>query len=394
MSEWIDIQKDEAHVKREREKARELRASAWWKAQCAPGICHYCGKFVGAENLTMDHIVPVARGGTSTKGNVVPVCHACNASKSCLTRAEQILDTLPSSEESAPSAEPERERPILITAEPHGFCTGVARAISIARKSLQEAAGEPVYCLHEIVHNQQVVSDLAAAGMKFVQSIEEVPAGAHLLFSAHGVSPAVRAAAAARQARVIDATCPFVEKVHRAVRDYAAQGMTIVCIGHAGHDEVVGIAGEAPEAVQIVETSEAAARLVFPADQPVAVVTQTTFSVTQAESVLAVLQKRRADLVMPKGCDVCYATRDRQQAVRAIAKTCGFVIVLGSPNSSNSRRLVETAQEAGATALLISTLDELKSIDLSGHPMIGITSGASTPESLMNAAIDWIRLAS
>jgi 4-hydroxy-3-methylbut-2-enyl diphosphate reductase len=279
----------------------------------------------------------------------------------------------------------------LVVVSPHGFCSGVARAVATAEAVLARFRGEPVYCLNEIVHNKQVVARLAGLGMAFVDSVEAVPEGALLLFSAHGVAPAVMRRAAARRLRVIDATCPFVTKVHAEVRRFAAQGACVVCIGHRRHEEVVGVAGEAPGQVRIVESAEEAAALEVPAGVPVAVVTQTTLGEAQVEPVMAVLRRRFPDLRLPAATDVCYATRNRQQAVRALAGVCARVLVLGSANSSNSQRLVETARAAGAEAALVSELAQLDGLALAGETSVGLTSGASTPESFLEAAVGILR---
>jgi 4-hydroxy-3-methylbut-2-enyl diphosphate reductase len=382
MGEWIDIQKDGRHVARERAKARELRKSAWWRQHLQRGVCHYCGKQVGAAALTLDHVVPVARGGTSTKGNVVPACAACNAEKSHRTPAERILEELEN------AGRPSKR---LVVVNPHGFCSGVARAVETAEALLAAVRGEPVYCLNEIVHNRQVVERLAGLGMVFVDSVEAAPEGAFLLFSAHGVAPSVTRRAAARRLRVVDATCPFVMKVHAEVRRFATQGAYVVCIGHRRHEEVVGVAGEAPEHVRIVESAEEAEALEVPADAQVAVVTQTTLGGAQVESVMAVLRRRFPGLWLPAATDVCYATRNRQRAVRMLAEACPRVLVLGSANSSNSLRLVETARAAGAEAELVSGLAQIDRLALAGAAVVGVASGASTPESFLDAAIEALR---
>jgi len=274
---------------------------------------------------------------------------------------------------------------------PHGFCSGVARAVQTAEAVLARFRGETVYCLNEIVHNKQVVSRLTSLGMVFVSAVDEVPVGSLLLFSAHGVAPSVRRQAEARGLRVIDATCPFVAKVHAEVRRFAAQGATVVCIGHRSHEEVVGVAGEAPEHVRVVESVQEAEALALPAHVPVAVVTQTTLGEAQVNSVLAALRQRFPVLQMPASTDVCYATRNRQQAVRRLAQHCGRVLVLGSANSSNSQRLAETARAAGAEAVLVSELEQLETVARSLFPTVGITSGASTPESFLSEVIRALR---
>ncbi|MBP5321326.1 MAG: 4-hydroxy-3-methylbut-2-enyl diphosphate reductase [Kiritimatiellae bacterium] len=272
----------------------------------------------------------------------------------------------------------------LVVVKPHGFCSGVVRAVETARMVLVRHRGERIYCLHEIVHNEHVVDELSRAGMVFVKRVDEVPEGAILLFSAHGVAPEVRRAAEARRLRVVDATCPFVAKVHASVRRFASQGIPVICIGHRNHDEVVGVAGEAPDAVQIVEREADAETVAVPANGKVAVVTQTTLGAEQVDRVVAVLRRRFPDLDVPEGTDVCYATRNRQRAVLELARRCGRVLVLGSANSSNSQRLVETARTAGTEAHLIRVCGDLATLDWSGCETVGITSGASTPEPFLS----------
>jgi|GEM_PF-152474 len=400
MSDWIDISSDPAQIRRERERARDLKKSLWWQQQCQLGVCHYCHEKVDADALTMDHIVPVSRGGTSTKGNVVPCCKDCNSKKAYLTSAEQILNSLEADnpelfsrdeedledpdvlEEDTPSEK------ALFIAYPHGFCSGVARAINMAEKALQQNPEKDIiYCLNEIVHNQHVVFRLSSQGMIFVKCVEDVPAGSSLLFSAHGVSPVVRQQAEARHLRVIDAICPFVSKVHEEVRRFASTGINIVCIGHRKHEEVVGVVGEAPDRVHVVESAEEVLSLDLPADQPIAVVTQTTLGESQVEKVMSALRARYAQLVCPPHADICYATRDRQHAVEDLAHRCECMIVLGSTNSSNSQRLVETAQASGAHAKLISDISELNHYDWSAYSTLGITSGASTPEHFLDETV-------
>jgi 4-hydroxy-3-methylbut-2-enyl diphosphate reductase len=279
----------------------------------------------------------------------------------------------------------------LTVVSPHGFCSGVARAVETAEAALAKFSGETVYCLNEIVHNRQVVERLTARGMAFVRSVEQVPSGGRLLFSAHGVSPAVRRQAEARGLRVIDATCPFVTKVHAEVRRFAAQGAAVVCIGHRSHEEVIGVAGEAPDAVRVVENADEAALVSIPAEAAVAVVTQTTLGAAQVDAVLAALRTRFPDLRMPASTDVCYATRNRQQAVAALATRCNRVLVLGSTNSSNSQRLAETARAAGTEAVLVSELGQLAAFSWTEAASVGITSGASTPESFLESVVDELR---
>lgn len=279
----------------------------------------------------------------------------------------------------------------LIVVQPHGFCSGVARAVETAEAVLARFSGETVYCLNEIVHNRHVVSRLTSLGLVFVHAVGDVPEGSLLLFSAHGVAPSVRRQAEARRLRVIDATCPFVAKVHAEVRRFAAQGATVVCIGHRSHEEVIGVAGEAPEHVKVVESVLEAEALSLSAQAPVAVVTQTTLGEEQVGSVLAVLRRRFPLLQMPASTDICYATRNRQQAVRALAQRCRRVLVLGSSNSSNSQRLAEAARAAGAEAVLVSELEQLEQVGWNSVGAVGLTSGASTPESFLDDAVHALR---
>ncbi len=275
----------------------------------------------------------------------------------------------------------------LIVVRPHGFCSGVARAVETAETVLTRYRGETVYCLNEIVHNKQVVSRLVSLGMVFVSDAAAVPEGALLLFSAHGVSPAVARQAADRGLRVIDATCPFVTKVHAEVRRFVSLDADVICIGHRRHEEVAGVAGEAPDHVRIVENAQEAEALAIPRGRVVAVVTQTTLGAAQVDAVMAVLLRRFPGLMLPSSTDVCYATRNRQQAVSALARACQRVLVLGSANSSNSQRLVETARAAGAEAALISETSHLAALDWSAVETVGLTSGASTPEPFLEEIV-------
>ena len=268
----------------------------------------------------------------------------------------------------------------IIVAHPHGFCSGVARAVATAEAALARYRG-PIYGLHEIVHNTQVTGGLAARGLRFVESLADIPPGAVVLLSAHGVSPAVRAEACARQLQVIDATCPFVAKVHQEVLRFVKDGCTVICIGHRTHAEITGIVGEAPEHIRVVENEEEA-RHVQPADPDhVAVVSQTTLSPATADAVREVLRQRFPRMSQPARGDVCYATRNRQQAVRTLATRVELVLVLGSTGSSNTRRLVETVQSAGSRAHLVGTRADLAAIAFEAVEVLGVTSGASTPES-------------
>lgn len=274
---------------------------------------------------------------------------------------------------------------------PHGFCSGVARAIRIAEETLLRYPNTPLYCLHEIVHNQHVVNRLTLAGMTFVQTLAEVPMGACVLFSAHGVAPTVRVEAHQRQLLVVDATCPFVDKVHREVLQFAQAKTPVVCIGHKGHDEVVGVVGEAPDYAYVVESEADIVALPIPRGSPLAVVSQTTISATMYDSLMVTLLQRYPNLQVPRKTDICYATRDRQTAVTEAAPYADHMLILGSSNSSNSKRLVETARVAGCHATLIGTCADLDDLDLSTCQRLAITSGASTPERFLDEVLDVIQ---
>ena len=275
--------------------------------------------------------------------------------------------------------------------EPHGFCSGVKAALEKALHALASSGPEGVCCLHELVHNESVVADLRAKGLRFVADLAEVPSGSTVLFSAHGVGPAVRRAAAARGLRVVDATCPVVARVHRQVRAYAARGLPVVVVGHAEHVEVRGVVGEARDAgaeVAVAKDAADVAALPFPADAAIGAVCQTTLSGETVRAVLAALAARYPRLETTPAADACTATRDRQEAVRAfVAGGGGGVLVLGSASSSNTRRLAETAVAAGARAWRAADARELAAIDFSGTEVLGVTSGASTPEDFFRAAL-------
>lgn len=274
----------------------------------------------------------------------------------------------------------------IIIACPHGFCAGVDRAIRMMELAL-EKYGAPLYCLNEIVHNQIVVSGFAAKGVVFVRSLSEIPEGGTVLFSAHGVSPAVRKQAEEGRLRVIDATCPFVEKIHREVRRWSAVGRKIFLVGHRKHEEIAGIAGEAPDNVVVVESAEEAENIALDSPGGFAVATQTTLSIDQAERVISVLDSKYAGIERPSRGDICYATLNRQTAVRALAGKVDIILVIGARNSSNTNRLVEVAVAEGIRAELIDTLDVLDGIDFSGIDIIGVTAGASTPEEFTEAVV-------
>jgi 4-hydroxy-3-methylbut-2-en-1-yl diphosphate reductase len=275
----------------------------------------------------------------------------------------------------------------VVLAAPRSFCAGVERAIEVVERSL-ERFGAPVYVRRQIVHNTQVVRELTERGAVFVQEADEAPRGAVLVLAAHGVSPAVRRQASDRDQTVIDATCPLVSKVHAEVRRFAQRGETVFLVGHRDHEEVEGTVGEAPDTVIVVEDVEQA-RLVQPRDsQRVAYVTQTTLSRQDAERVVGVLGERFGALSAPSSEDICFATTNRQRAVQAIADEVDLVLVVGSANSSNSRRLVEVAEQAGTPARLIDETAELDLTELAGLHRLGLTAGASAPPELVSQLID------
>lgn len=278
----------------------------------------------------------------------------------------------------------------LILASPHGFCAGVERAVEMAEFLLHRYP-KPIYCLKQIVHNTQVTEALARKGMVFVQNIHDIPSGATVLFSAHGISPATRDAARRLSLNAIDATCPFVTKVHNEVRRYASLGYSVLLIGDRGHDEIIGVASEAPESVTVIEDEGEAGTVAVPDPGRVAVMTQTTLNVEDVAHVLAVLRRRFPALKTPPEMDICYATRNRQQAVRQLARQVESFIVLGAENSSNSSRLVEVARAAGCAAHLVSTTARLADIDVDAVNTLGLTAGASTPESFVDEAIAYLK---
>jgi 4-hydroxy-3-methylbut-2-enyl diphosphate reductase len=276
------------------------------------------------------------------------------------------------------------ERTVLL-AGPRSFCAGVERAIEIVERAL-EMRGSPVYVRKQIVHNTRVVSDLEQRGAVFVDELDEVPDGATVVFSAHGVSPAVRSAAASRGLSVIDATCPLVSKVHAEARRFAREGYTVALIGHEGHEEVEGTLGEAPESTVLVQAPSDVAAL-EPGPRGVAYLMQTTLAVDEATSVASALRKRFPDVKAPGSDDICYATTNRQAAVRSVAAQADLVLVAGSKNSSNSVRLVETAERAGTPAYLIDGASDIELSWLSGVSVIGLTAGASAPPAVVSEII-------
>jgi len=278
----------------------------------------------------------------------------------------------------------------VLLADPRGFCAGVERAVATVELALQ-LYGPPVYVRKQIVHNRHVVSDLESRGAIFVQDLDEVPEGARLVFSAHGVAPAVREAARDRGLRTIDATCPLVTKVHSEARRFAGEGYSIVLIGHRGHEEVEGTSGEAPDHITLLESPDEVDALELPADARVAWLSQTTLSVDETEQTVARLRHRLPELIDPPSGDICYATQNRQQVVKLIAPDCDVLIVVGSGNSSNSVRLAEVGLEAGArSAHRVDDAAELCTEWFAGAEVVGVTSGASVPDVLVSEVLDWL----
>jgi 4-hydroxy-3-methylbut-2-en-1-yl diphosphate reductase len=276
----------------------------------------------------------------------------------------------------------------VLLAAPRGYCAGVERAVETVERAL-ELYGPPVYVRRQIVHNAHVVRELEERGAVFVESETEVPAEATLVLSAHGVAPSVYEEAATRRLNTIDATCPLVTKVHAEARRYAAEGCSIVLIGHAGHDEVEGTLGEAPDAIRVVATAAEAEALEVPDPSRVAYVTQTTLSVDDTAEIVAVLKRRFPSLRGPHTEDICYATTNRQNAVKELAEEVDVLLVIGSPNSSNSNRLVEVALAAGVAAHLIDDESGIEERWLDGVETVGVTSGASAPERLVRRVCEW-----
>jgi 4-hydroxy-3-methylbut-2-enyl diphosphate reductase len=275
----------------------------------------------------------------------------------------------------------------VILAQPRGFCAGVVRAIEIVERALAKY-GEPVYVRHEIVHNRHVVDSLAAKGARFVEELSEVPDGARTIFSAHGVSQAIIGEARSRGLPVLDATCPLVTKVHLQGKRYVAHGRTLILVGHAGHPEVEGTMGQVGGPVFLVSKEEDVAGLDLPRDTPVAYITQTTLSVDDTRSIIAALKQRFSDIVGPETSDICYATQNRQTAVRALSEVADVILVVGAKNSSNSNRLQEIGREQGVPSYLIADGGELDPAWVRGAKIVGITAGASAPEELVRGVVE------
>lgn len=278
----------------------------------------------------------------------------------------------------------------VLLASPRGFCAGVNMAIDALELAIQSLPG-PIYVYHEIVHNKYVVSRFRQQGVVFVDDLTEVPPGATLLFSAHGVSPEIRHIASERKLRAIDATCPLVTKVHLEAIKYASQGYTILLIGHEGHDEVIGTMGEAPEAILLVETPEDVDRLSVTDESKVAYLTQTTLSVDDANRIIRRLRERFPQIAAPPKEDICYATQNRQEAVAVLSAEADLTLVLGSQNSSNSQRLAELARERGVTAHLIDGVEDIEPAWFAGVETVLVTAGASAPEVVVEAVLDYLR---
>jgi 4-hydroxy-3-methylbut-2-en-1-yl diphosphate reductase len=278
----------------------------------------------------------------------------------------------------------------VLLANPRGFCAGVDRAIEIVERAL-ELHGAPIYVRHEVVHNKFVVQDLRKKGAVFVEDLSEIPTGATVVFSAHGVSQGVRRDAEARGLKVFDATCPLVTKVHVEVAKMREHGREIVMIGHRGHPEVEGTMGQSAGGMHLVERPEDVAKLEVKDGKNLAFVTQTTLSVDDAQQTINALKARFPGIMGPKKDDICYATQNRQDAVKSLAKQCDVVIVVGSPNSSNSNRLREVAQQQGVAAYMVDNASELKLEWVAGKQNIGVTAGASAPEVLVQEVIDKLK---
>ncbi|HWT94932.1 MAG TPA: 4-hydroxy-3-methylbut-2-enyl diphosphate reductase [Solirubrobacteraceae bacterium] len=279
----------------------------------------------------------------------------------------------------------------LLLARPRGYCAGVDRAVQTVERAL-ELHGAPVYVRKEIVHNKHVVATLRDRGAVFVDELDDsIPEGAITVFSAHGVSPAVHADAERRQLQTIDATCPLVTKVHREALKFAAEGYTIVLIGHSGHEEVEGTMGEAPDHIVLVETEEDVDRLEIADQDKIAYISQTTLSVNETRAIIARLRERFPNITGPRTDDICYATTNRQAAVKQMAQQCDLILVIGSQNSSNSLRLVDVARDEGVDSYLIDNAGQVQDEWVEGKRVVGISSGASAPEELVEALVQYFR---
>ena len=280
------------------------------------------------------------------------------------------------------------EKTILLL-KPRGFCAGVVRAIDIVRIAL-ETFGPPVYVRKEIVHNRYVVEELQRKGAIFVDNVEEIPVGERVIYSAHGVAPSVREASRLRQLRVIDATCPLVTKVHVEARRFASQGYSLVLIGHSNHDEIIGTLGEAPQVTQVVNSPEQVEQLTITGEKHVAYLTQTTLSLDEARDTIEALHRKFPGIAGPAAQDICYATENRQLAVKDVTASAELVLVVGSPSSSNSNRLVEVARKLQTSSYLIDSRDDIDTKWLEGVKTVAVTAGASAPEILVQEVIEFL----
>jgi 4-hydroxy-3-methylbut-2-enyl diphosphate reductase len=278
----------------------------------------------------------------------------------------------------------------MLLANPRGFCAGVDRAIAVVDQLLDQHGG-PIYVRKEIVHNRQVVERLRARGAVFVEEVDEAPEGSILVFSAHGISPEVRQKAADRRLRVVDATCPLVSKVHYEAVKFAKAGLHVLLIGHADHDEVIGTMGEIPGQITLVEDVDAVEHITVPDPDRVAVITQTTLSVDETRDIMEAVRRKFPNVRTPARDDICYATQNRQDAVRDLAGECDVMIVVGSPNSSNSLRLRELAQQLGAAGYLVDDPDQVQREWVENARRVGVTAGASSPENLTQAIVARLR---
>jgi 4-hydroxy-3-methylbut-2-en-1-yl diphosphate reductase len=278
----------------------------------------------------------------------------------------------------------------IILANPRGFCAGVNMAIESLEKAL-ELFGAPIYAYHEIVHNRPVVERFGTRGVIFVESMDDIPEGATVLYSAHGVAPEIRSAATRRRLRAIDATCPLVTKVHMEAVRYAKDRYHIILIGHEGHDEVVGTMGEAPQSITLVQDETDVERLKLPPDAKIAYLTQTTLSVDETQGIIAALKRKYPQIVGPAKDDICYATQNRQEAVKDLVPEVDVVLVLGSQNSSNSQRLAEIARSSGKRAYLIDGVHEMRDEWFRGVQTVLVTAGASAPEDVVESCVRYLR---
>jgi 4-hydroxy-3-methylbut-2-enyl diphosphate reductase len=277
----------------------------------------------------------------------------------------------------------------VVLASPRGFCAGVVRAIDIVNLAL-EVYGQPIYVRREIVHNKFVVNELHQKGILFINELDEVPHGCRVIFSAHGVSPEVTAAARVRHLKVIDATCPLVTKVHREAMKYARMGYTIILIGHSDHDEVIGTLGEAPGAIIVLDPEDEVDKLEIPDPTKIGYLTQTTLSLNETRHIVDKLRQRFPRIKSPSSEDICYATQNRQSAVLELTQKAELILVVGSANSSNSRRLVEVAQSAGVPAYLIDDIEDIQLPWLKNVQVVGLTAGASAPEDLVERVVHYL----